>query len=481
MSLEPDYDVLIIGGGVLGTAIAAKLSQMTAKVGLVEKTGDVAEGATKGNSGVATSYYDQVGPLSERLTTASYQRWEDICGRLDVPYKRIGAVMPAFTQEEEALLAPVFNNATGCGVPVKMLTGKQAIELEPLISPACRAAVFLPAEGIIDPVRLTIAYAELAARNGVTFQFNSPVIGFETEGDHLVAAITPKGTFRAKYFINAAGLYADNISHLAGGEEFRMWPRKGQFWLLDSEFGSKFRHIIWGVTIPESDNKGIHVVPTTSHSLLIGPSSKDIEDRHDTSTDIETLSYVFEKTKRMVPTLSLEYAIKAFGSLRPACDEPFFVRMDHHVPNLLHTVSRSIGVTVSPALSDLVIEILKGEGLQIEEKHSAVNRLPPIPKIHYEEDPEKMDLTNLEPSFSQIVCVCEQVTAGEIQAALTSKVPAHSINGLRKRTNATGGRCQGSLCMVGVAFQCSIHMNCPPEKVPLRDDGVDMGVGYESK
>jgi len=479
MSSESEYDVLIIGGGVLGTAIAAKLSQMTAKVCLVEKMGDVAEGASKGNSGVATSYYDQVGPLSERLTTMSYQRWEDICSRLDVPYKRIGSVMPAFTQEEEALLIPVFNNATGCGVPVKMLTGKQAIELEPMISPACRAAVFLPADGIIDPMRLTIAYAELAAINGVAVRFNSPVIGFETEGDSLVAAITPKRTIRARYFINAAGLYADNISYLAGGEEFRMWPRKGQFWLLDSEFGSKFKHIIWGVTIPESGNKGIHIVPTTSRSLLLGPSSKDIEDRHDTATDKETLSYVFEKTKRMAPAVSLDYATKAFASLRPACEEPFFVRMDHQVPNLLHTVSRSIGVTTSPALSDYVVDILKTAGLALEENLSAINRLPSIPKINYEKDPEKIDLSKVGSPFSQIVCVCEQVTAGEIEAALTAHVPARSINGIRKRTGATGGRCQGSVCMVGVAFQCSIHMNCSPEKVPQRDDGVDMGVGYE--
>jgi glycerol-3-phosphate dehydrogenase len=480
MSSESQFDILIVGGGVLGTAIAAKLSQMTAKVCLVEKTGDVAEGATKGNSGVATSFYDKAGSMAEQMTSASYQRWEDICTRLDVPYKRIGALMPAFTQEEEALLMPVFNDASGCGVPAKLLTGQQALELEPMISPDCRAAVFLPAEGIIDPIRLTIAYAELAARNGVSIRFNSPVIGFESEEGRLVAAITPKETIRARYFINAAGLYADNISQLAGGEIFKMWPRKGQYWLLDPEFGAKFKHIIWGVTVPGTGHMGIHIVPTTSRSLLLGPTAKDIEDRHDTSTDKETLSYVFESTKRMAPAVSLDYATKAYASLRPACEEPYFARIDHQVHNLLHVVSRSIGVTTSPALSDYVIDILKTDGMKLEENPSAINRLPEIPKIKHKENPESLDLTKAGTSFSQIVCVCEQVTAGEIEAALKAHVPARSINGIRKRTNATGGRCQGSVCMVGVAFQCAMHMNCSPEKVPQRDDGVDMGVGHEN-
>jgi glycerol-3-phosphate dehydrogenase len=477
--MTTQYDVLVIGGGVLGTAIAARLSQTMARVCLVEKTGDVSEGASKGNSGGAVSFYDGVGPLSEKMTTASYKPWEDLSDRLGVPYKRIGAVMPAFSKEEESMLSPAYNDAKGCGLRVEMLTGKQALELEPMLSPDCRAAVYLPDDGIIDPIRLTVAYAELAARNGVSFHFHSPVIGFEMDGNQIAAAITPRGKIHAKYYVNAAGLYADNISTLAGGEGFKMWPRKGMYWLLDPEFGRKFTHIIWGVSVPGSGYKGIHVVPTTSRSLLLGPTSQDITDRHDTTTDAESLQFIFEQTKRMVPTVSLDYAIKAFGSLRPACEEPYFARIDRHIGNLVHTVSRSIGVTTSPALSDYAFDLLQDAGLDVADNKNYIDRLPAVPKIHYEEEPEKLDLSDMGANFSQIVCVCEQVTAGEIESALSNKVPARSINGIRKRTGATGGRCQGSVCMVGVAFQCAQHLHCAPDKVPMRDDEVDLGVGYE--
>ena len=469
-------DVLIIGGGVIGTAIASRLSQTTARVCLVEKAGDVAEGASKGNAGGASSFYDPPGTLSERLTTASYKRWEDICERLNVPFRRMGGLMPALTKQEEELLPPVLEQALACGVRAEILTGKQVLKIEPMISPDCRCALYLPDDAIIDPMRLTFAYAELAARNGVVIRFHSPVIGFEAEEERLIAASTPRETIRARYFINAAGLFADTISQLAGGEAFRMWPRKGQYWLLDREFGTLINHIIYAVTIPDTGTKGIHIYPTTNRSVLLGPSAEDIEDRYDTSTDPETLRRVYESTKRLVPAISLDYAIKSFAALRPACEEPFFVRVDQHVPNLIHAVSRSIGVTTSPGIADYVLELLIESGLEAEENPGALNRLPTVPRLGHEAQPERIDLRSAGHIFSQVVCVCEQVTAGEIEAALTAHVPATTIDGIRKRTGACGGRCQGSVCMVGVAMLYSTHRNCPPEKIPVRDGG-EIGVG----
>ncbi len=469
-------DVLIIGGGVIGTAIAARLSQTKLRVCLVEKAGDIAEGASKGNAGGASSYYDPPGNLAERLTTASYKRWEDICDRLNVPYRRIGGLMPAFTEQEEALLPPVYEEARACGVRAELLTGKQALKIEPLLSKACRSAVLLADDGIIDPMRLVFAYAELAARNGVTIRFDSPVIGFETQGGQVTDAITPHETIHAHYFVNAAGLFADVISQLAGGEGFRMWPRRGQYWLLDREFGTKINHIIYEVAIPETGTKGIHIYPTTNRSLLLGPSAEDIEDRYDTSTDPKTLEHVFQKVKRTVPAVSLDYVIKSFAALRPACDEPFFIRVDRKIPNLIHAVSRSIGVTTSPGIADYVLELLKESGLQVEENLSAVNRLPTIPRLGHDLKPEEIDLKAVGPNFSQVVCVCEQVTAGEIEAALTAHVPARSIDGVRKRTGACGGRCQGAMCMAGVTFLCSVHGDQPPEKFLMREGG-EIGIG----
>jgi len=468
--------VLIIGGGVIGTAIAARLSQTNLQVCLVEKAGDVAEGASKGNAGGASSFYEPPGTLGARLTTDSNRRWEDLCSRLNVPYRRSGALMPAFTKQEEELLPPLVEQARGCGVPAEILSGEETLRREPLISPECRCAFHLPNEGIIDPMRLTFAYAELAARNGADVRFHSPVIGFDKDGDRVVAAITPHDTIRARYVVNAAGLHADTISQSAGGEAFRMWPRKGQYWLLDREFGAQINHIIFAVTIPDTGSKGIHVYPTTNRTVLLGPSAEDIEDRYDTSTDHETLDYIYERTRRVVPSVSLDYAIKSFASLRPACEEEYFARVDAQVPNLIHTINRSFGVTISPALADYTLDLLKEAGLEAQDDPSAVDTLPPVPRMGHEANPENIDLTANGRGFSQVVCVCEQVTAGEIEAALTADVPARSIDGVRKRTAATGGRCQGSVCMAGVTFMCSMHMNCPPEDVPLKDEG-EIGIG----
>jgi glycerol-3-phosphate dehydrogenase len=469
-------DVVVIGGGVIGTAIAWRLSQTKAKVCLVEKEGDIAEGASKGNAGGASSYYDPPGSLAERMTTASYKRWEDICERLNVPYNRIGGMIPAFTEKDEAQIQINYEEAKACGVRSEMLTKKQALQHEPMLSQDVRSAVLFADDGIIDPMRLVFGYAELAARNGVDIRFHSPVIGFETQAGQVTAAITSQGTIHAQYFVNASGVFADMISRFAGGEDFHMWPRRGQYWLLDREFGAKIHHIMYGVANPEAGTKGVHIYPTTNRSVLLGPSVEEIQDPYDTATDQKVLDNVFERAKRILPTVSLDYVIKSFAANRPTCEEPFFVRVDQKVPNLIHAVSRSIGVTTSPGIAEYVLGLLKDSGLQADENSLAENRLPSIPRLGHNPHPENIDLDAAGRNFSQIVCVCEQVTAGEIEAALSARVPARSIDGVRKRTGACGGRCQGAVCMAGVTFLCSTHSDKPPEKILMREGG-EIGIG----
>lgn len=467
-----ECDVLVIGGGVIGTAIAARLSQTNARVCLVEKSGDVADGASKGNAGITSSYYAAAGTLEAQLTTSSCYRWEDVCQRLNIPYKRVGALMPALNETEAAVLPGECEQALACGVRAEILSAEEARRREPLISPECVLALSLPDEGIIDPMKLCFGYAELAAHNGADVRFYAPVISMEKDGDRIISVDTPQGTIRARYVVNAAGLHADLISGLAGGDEFRMWPRKGQYWLLDREFGRQLNHIVFAT--PAVETKGMHVVPTTNGTVLLGPSVQECEDRYDNSTDHETLKMVFESARRLVPSVSLDYAIKSFASLRPACKEPYFVRQDRSVPNLFHAVSRSIGVSTSLGIADYMFDLLQQAGLNAQDRQEPITALPHMPRLRH--DPDPVHLSDAGPGFSQIVCVCEQVTAAEIEGALKAKVPARSIDGVRKRTAATGGRCQGSVCMAGVMFMCSVHMDCPPEKVPLKDWG-EVGIG----
>lgn len=468
------FDVLVIGGGVIGTAIAARLSQTNLSVALVEQSGDIAEGASKGNAGIASSYYSPPDTLDARLMSASVFRWDGVCRRLNVPYRRIGALMPALNAAEAKNLPGLCQEAVGCGVRAAILDGDEARRLEPMISPDCQSALHLPDEGIIDPMRLTWAFAELAAHNGATIRFNAPAIGFRSGDGRIIEAVTPQGAIGVRAVINAAGLHADVISRLAGGEEFRMWPRKGQYWILDREFGARLKHIVFAA--PAAETKGIHVVPTTRGSVLLGPTVEECDDRDDKATSLATLEHALAQARRLVPSVSLDNAIKTYAALRPASEEPFFVRADRRVPNLYHAVSRSIGVSTSLGIADYVLELLSGAGMEVEENPSAVQAIPAAPILRHTPDPPSA----ARGKHAQIMCVCEQVTAAEIEAALAARVPARSLDGVWKRTGAMGGRCQGSACMAGILFMCSVHMNTRPEDVPHKDNGT-IGIGHGAR
>jgi glycerol-3-phosphate dehydrogenase len=470
------FDVVVVGGGVIGTAIAARLSLTTASVCLLEQADDLAEGASKGNSGIAECGYDTApDTLETRLLRASSPRWEELSHRLDVPFRRLGSLCTAITKEEAGRLPELLERAQANGVAARIVSPEEARAMEPLISPACRGALFLPEEGIVDPLRLTIGYAELAARNGVDVRLSSPVIGFTRRSSHLTSVRTPGGELIARFVVNAAGVFADTVSALAGGETFHMWPRRGQFWVLDREFGSQLHHLV--VAVPTPTTRGVLVVPTTNGSALIGPTAEDLDDRFDRSTVVDTLNYVFERGRRLVPTASVDYAIKTFAGLRPASEMVYRIKVDTQVGNLVHAAAiRSTGVSSSPAVADYVLDLLQEAGLAADLRPNAATTIPRMRRLLF--DPDPLSLPKLDPRYAQVICACEQVSAAEIAAALISAVPARSIDGIRKRTRATGGRCQGSVCMAGVAFMCSLQTGRPPQDLPVSGEAATIGIGH---
>jgi glycerol-3-phosphate dehydrogenase len=463
-----DVDVAIVGGGVIGAAVAARLSATTARVRLFERNADVADEASKGNAGITSSYYAEPGSLDAELISATYPRWEDTCARLDVPFRRIGGLITALTEEEEDQLPPKLEEARGCGVRAEIINGERARELEPLISPDCRQALWLPDEGIIDPMRLTIRLAELASCNGADIRLGSPVIDLERSGASISGVRTPFGVSGARFVVNASGLALGEISELAGGESYRLWPRKGEYWLLDRRFGSRLKHIVFATPLP--DTKGIHVVPTTNGTALLGPSVEDNDRPLDKDTDEATLTYIYERARRLVPSVALDDAIKTFAAIRPASDERIRVRVDRKVPNLVHAANRSTGVSSSLGIADMVLALLNDAGLDAADRKDAIDHLPPVPRLLDEPDP--VDLTRLDPRYGQVVCVCEQVSAAEIARSLEGPLAARSIDGIRKRTRATGGRCQGAVCLAGVAFMYSIATGVGPSEIPVVADGT---------
>ncbi len=441
-----DYDVVIAGGGVVGCAIARRLSLTTARVALVEATDDVGEGASKGNTGIATCGADcPPGSLEAELVTRSSPGWEALCATLDTPFRRIGRLTVARTAEEERGLGQLLENARANGCDATIVGGEAARAIEPMVAPSARAALHVPGDGIVDPLRLTIGYAELAARNGVEVLLGSPVTDVRASGERLTHLETPHGPLGARFVVNAAGIEADTISQLAGGEPFSTWPRQGQFWLLDREIGARLGAIVGGV--PTAQSRGVHCVPTTHGSLLLGPTARGGADRSDRAVDAASLDAIFAAARRLVPELERRWAIKTFAANRPASEPGYRIGIDRNRPNLVHAAGiRSTGVSSSPALAEHVHEILARAGAPVQdERPGAMTALEPVPRLLGHPDPAA--LFARDPAYGEVVCVCEQVTAAEIAAAFRMRLRPRSVAGLRKRTHATAGRCQGAMCL----------------------------------
>lgn len=469
------FDVAVIGGGVVGCAIARELSFTRARIVLLEAAHDLCEGASKGNTGIATSGADcAAGTLECDLVTRSSPGWEELCATLDTPFRRIGTLAVALADDQLARLPELLAEAHAAGARAEIVSADRARELEPLITPQALGALHFPDDGIVDSIRLTIGYAELAARNGVVVRRSSPVTAVELDGDRAVALRTPGGRIEVSCVVNAAGVMADEIARMARGDELRTWPRQGQYWLLDREIGARFRAVVGGVPTPHT--RGIYAVPTTNRSLLLGPTADDREDRADRAVDAATLDHVFAAASALVPSLRREHAIKTFAANRPAADRVYHVGRDASVANLVHATGiRSTGVSSSPAVAELVrnlvAEIVPAAG---DQREDALRTLEPVPRLLDEPAPER--LAAIDPRYGQVVCACEQVTAAEIAAAYAAAVPPRSLEGLRKRTRAMGGRCQGALCMAGCSFMHSLHTGARPVEIAVSEPEATLGV-----
>ena len=466
--LGESFDVVVIGGGVLGTAVAARLSSTVASVCLLEAENDVCEGASKGNAGVAVSYYGPPGTLETELINRSYPRWEELCGRLGVPYRRIGGVMVALNDEEATRLEHTLLELEQAGVRGELLTSAQVRDIEPLVTAKCVAGLLMPDEGVIDPMALTTAYADLAVTNGASVRLGARVDQIERLDDGGSLVSTPRGRVRARFVVNAAGVHAGRIAQMADGEELRCWPRKGQYAVIDRLFAERLSKIVFCTHSP--DTKGINVVPTTHGSALLGPTVLDIDDPEDRSTDRDTVAALVASARRLVPDITTDLVIKTFAANRPAGDEQHRLRFDSRVDNLLHCTDRSAGVSLSPAAANLTLDLLRDAGLAAVERADAVRALPPAPRLRTATNPDALFAQDA--LFGQIVCACEHVSAAEINRALSTPVPATSVDGVRKRTGAAYGRCQGSLCSAGISFMTAMSTGTGPATVRQTSRGT---------
>jgi glycerol-3-phosphate dehydrogenase len=446
-SQHTHYDVAIIGGGAAGCAIARELSRTTAKTTLLERDIEVGFGTSKANSGIIHGgHHSDPNTLKGQLEWEGNQLWDDLSRDLGFGFARIGELTVAFDAAQLETLDRLEANGKTKGVPGLERWDRDRLRREePNLSPEAIAAVFAPTTGVVNPYEACFLMLENACRNGVEFRGESPVTGLEhleSEGDRWLIS-TPRGQLTARFVINAAGVYADAIADLAGVRTFTIRPRKGEEYLLDKRLNGYISRVIFPCPTPVS--KGILVIPTYDGTLMVGPTAHFVEDKEDDTTSADGATQVFESVTRLVPGISARDCIAEFAGLRAVADTEDFIIGTTAKPGFINVAGiQSPGLTAAPAIARHVIDILHNAGLTTDRRDDFEPTIPhPIHFISLSTE-EQIALADRDPSFARMVCRCELVTEGEIREALDRG--ARCLDGLKFRTRAGMGRCQGGFC-----------------------------------
>ncbi|SJZ86999.1 NAD(P)/FAD-dependent oxidoreductase [Selenihalanaerobacter shriftii] len=471
-----ETEVVIIGGGVIGTAIARELANYNVDVVLVEKDADLASGTSKANSGIIHAGYNaDPTKLKGRLNVRSNKLFDQLTKELNVPFKRIGSLVVAKAEEEIEVLKELKKRGEENGLKdLKIVQGSQLVDLEPNLNEEIIAALYAPTAGIICPYELTIAQGENAAKNGVEVLLETEVTDIEVKYNHKLIK-TNQGEIKTDYVINAAGVYADKVARMVGIDDFEITPRRGEYYLFDKEKGSEVNHVIFQV--PTEVSKGILVTPTVDDNLLIGPNAEVIDDKDNVATTRKGLDEVINGAKRTLPELSLRGLVTEFTGLRAAevKSGDFIIEAAKEVKDFINVAGiQSPGLSCAPAIGEMVAEILQEEGLHLVTKETfEPYREEPVRfrELTYEERAELVEKDN---NYGQIICRCETVTEGEIVDAIHRPVPATTIGAIKRRTRAGMGRCQGGFCSPRVAEIISRELDIPMTEITKEGKGFEI-------
>ncbi|MEU0840524.1 NAD(P)/FAD-dependent oxidoreductase [Streptomyces sp. NPDC005962] len=452
------YDVAIIGAGVVGTAIARELAAHRPRIALVEASDDVGDGTSKANTAILHTGFDATpGTLEARLVREGYRRLNTFAAEAGIPVEPLGALLVAWDSEQLAALPALAEKAArnDCH-DTRILGADEVYAREPHLGPGALGALEVPGESIICPWTTTLAYATQAVRGGVDLHLNCTAgaitaAGATTEYDHHEIA-TSRGPLRARYLVNAAGLHSDEIDRRLGHTEFSVTPRRGQLIVFD-----KFARGLVGsilLPVPTALGKGVLVAPTVYGNVMLGPTAEDLDDKHATGSSAAGLSLLRDKGGRIMPELLDEEVTAVYAGLRAATEHADF-QIRAHPEQAYVAVGgiRSTGLTASMAIAAHVRDLLTDCGLDPgPARQLEAPRMPNIGEA-FPRPYQRADLIAADPAYGTVVCHCERVTRGEIRDALRATVPPGSLDGLRRRTRALGGRCQGFYCGAAVRAQ----------------------------
>ncbi len=461
------YDVLIVGAGVVGALTARELSRYDLNVALLERTNDVAMGASKANSGIVHGGFDPVpGTKMAELNVKGTAMMAKLCDELDVPYKNNGSFVLAFSEPEMETVKVLYDRGIANKVPgLSILSGDEVRAMEPNVSKEVVGALYCSSSGIVCPHELTTSAAANAVANGVDFFRNAEVRCIRyVDGTFFVD--TPVSVFKAKIVINAAGVFSDKVAAMIGDDSITVRPRKGEYYLLDRAVGDVVSATIF--QCPTKMGKGVLVSPTVDGNLLIGPTAEDNDDKLDVSTSTAGLKAVRTLAPKSVPCVSVRDSITSFTGVRAhATTSSDFIIGSSAVNKYFVNVAgiESPGLSSSPAIAEYVADIVKDllGGVKPNECFDPVRAK--IFRFRHATDEERQAAFEKDPAYGRIICRCESVTEGEIIDAIRAPAGARDVDGVKRRTRAGMGRCQGGFCGSKVLEILSRELGIPLNEV----------------
>ena len=487
------YDIIIIGAGVSGCAIARELSRYDLNICVLDKESDVCEGTSKANSGIVHAGHDaKPGTVKAKLNVQGNLMMEEMAKKLDFPFKRNGSLVVCQNEEELSKLEELKERGKENGVEgLRILTREEVLELEPALADFVYAALYAPTGGIVCPFLMNIAYAENAAINGVKFRLGTCVQDIKKKCEQKMQEqqtaesdvenirgnqagfelITNQGTFYSKYVINAAGVYADEVHNMISEKKLHITPRRGEYCLLDKNTGTLVSHTIFQV--PGKMGKGVLVTPTIHGNLMIGPTADDVPDKEENATTRAGLDKVLNDSAKSVKGIPTRQVITSFAGLRAHEDGgDFLIEELDDVPGFIDVAGiESPGLTSAPAIGVYVCEIVKKmvekaeNQIELKEKDNFIETRKGI--IHFAELSleEQKKLIRKDPAYGQVICRCETVTEGEILDAIRRPLGARTLDGVKRRVRAGMGRCQGGFCTPRIMEILSKECGIPLEEI----------------
>lgn len=442
-------DVVIIGGGIIGCAIAYELSKYQLAVVLLEKEPDIATGTTKANSGILHSGFD---PKPDYVKAKTNVRGNELFHQLEkdlqLDIRWTGSLSIARTDEEVEALQELLERGKVNNVPgLEILSKEEVLKREPNLSSDIKAALFAPSAGVISPFKAAISFAECAMQNGVEILREHTVESFDLENNTIKAVNTNKGKIITSYVINASGIVADDISKKAGDDSFTIKPRKGEYLLFDNSVTDKLvKSIIF--PMPSKLGKGILVCSTYHEDVFIGPDAQNTDDKDDVSTQTDNMNSIIENARKLVENIPVGSVITEFSGIRAVSDtDDFIVGLSKKTKGLIQAAGiQSPGLTAAPAIAELIAEELQKDGLKLTPKSDFNNKLLKKVKFSELDNEEKNKLIQKNPLYGRIICRCETISEAEIVEAINSPCGARSIDGVKRRVRAGMGRCQGGFC-----------------------------------